>query len=93
MLRVKPVIELVKVPVVPATTVLVDRIIVGFWDVLQTIPLDVIVLPPSLVILPPLTAEFDVMLDAAVVEATVGLAAKAAPPIISVHVVPLYTCI
>jgi hypothetical protein len=70
-LRVKPVILLVKDPVVPLSVVF-ESAVVGFCEVLQQTPLAEIVFPKSFVIFPPLVAEVAVILEAAVVEATVG---------------------
>jgi len=66
-LAVKPVRELVKLPVPVPSVVLVLNEIVGFADVLQHTPRAVTVAPPSLVILPPLVAVVLVIEDAAVV--------------------------
>ncbi len=53
---VNPVIELVKVPDEVPSVVLVISAMVGFRFISQTNPLDVIVTPPSEVIVPPLMA-------------------------------------
>ena len=50
---IKPVIELVKIPVLVPSVVLVDKLTVGAVLVLQQTPLAVIVPPPSLVTFPP----------------------------------------
>ena len=44
--------------------------IVGFWDVLQQIPLTVMTAPPSLVMFPPLVAVVEVIAEMAVVVST-----------------------
>ena len=56
---------------VPASVVF-ELVVVGFALVLQQTPLAVIAPPPSLVTLPPLVADVDVILVAAVVAPTVG---------------------
>ena len=58
---------LTKTPVPVPSDVLVDSAVVGLADVLQHIPREVIVAPPSLVTLPPAVAVDDVMADAPVV--------------------------
>ena len=60
-------IELMKLPIPEPSVVLVPEI-VGFWLVLQHTPLDVTAAPPSLVIVPPLEAVVEVMLETIVVE-------------------------
>ena len=67
-LAVKPVRELVKLPVPEPSVVLVLNEIVGFVDVLQQTPREVTDAPPSLVILPPLVAVVCVIVVTAVVE-------------------------
>ena len=52
----RPVIALVKVPAPVPSSVFVAKAVVGLGDVLQQMPRDVIVAPPSSVILPPLAA-------------------------------------
>ena len=54
--------------------VLVVKAIVGFWLVLQTTPLAVIALPPSLLILPPLPAVVEVIEEGVVVISVARLA-------------------
>jgi hypothetical protein len=76
-------------PKLPLSVVL-SLAIVGDCDVLQQTPLAVIVAPPSFVILPPEVVVVVVVFVSAVVE-SVGNMPLAAPPIIFVHVVPLYT--
>jgi hypothetical protein len=70
------VIELVNIPVVPVSVVLLLAI-VGPVVVLQQTPLAVIVAPPSAVTLPPLEAVVVVTEEAAVVAASVGRLAEA----------------
>ena len=60
-------------PVVPASMVF-ELAMVGFCEVLQHTPLAVIVVPPSLVTLPPLVAVVVEIFVAEVVEASVGAA-------------------
>ena len=72
MLKVNPVMLLVKVEVPVPSFVLVDSAIVGFVDVDQTTPLADIDKPPSLVIEPPLVAAELEILVAASVDPSVG---------------------
>ena len=81
---------LVKEPVVPLSVV-IEFAVVGFCDVLQHKPLAVIILPLSSVTLPPLIAEVPRIAVAAVVAEIIGDPAKAVPPNILVHSIPLYT--
>ena len=78
-------------PVVPASMVF-ELAMVGFCEVLQHTPLAEIVLPPSLVILPPLVAVVNEILDAAIVDAIVGVAKEAAVPAKFLHIPPENTC-
>ena len=59
---------------VPVPSVVFEFAVVGFEEVLQQIPRDVTVVPPSDITLPPLIAVFAVILLAAVVIASVGIA-------------------
>ena len=59
---------------VPAPSVVYEFAVVGFEEVLQQTPRDVTVAPPSDITLPPLIAVFAVILLAAVVIASVGIA-------------------
>ena len=86
----RPVIALVNEPVVPLSVVL-EPAVVGPVVVLQQTPLAVTVAPPSDVTLPPLAAVAFVIVLAAVVAASTGTDANAAPPIIFVQIVPLNT--
>jgi hypothetical protein len=67
---VSPVRLLVKLPI-PVPSVVWLPLMVGFCEVLQHTPRAVMAEPPSAVTLPPVVAEVDVMLLAAVV-VTVG---------------------
>ena len=60
-LAVKPVMELVKLPV-PVPSVVWLLLVVGFCEVLQQMPLAVMLAPPSEVMLPPPVAVVWVML-------------------------------
>ena len=92
MTAVNPVIELVNTPVPEPSEVLVLNAIVGPVVVLQHTPRAVTdAPPPSAVTFPPDVADDAVIDVAAVVAARVGNATKAVPPIMFVHVVPLYT--
>ena len=70
MAAVKPVIELVNVPIPVPSVVLVDKATVGFTVVLQQTPRTVTAAPPSEFIVPPLLAVVLVMADIAVVVIT-----------------------
>jgi hypothetical protein len=59
---VKPVIELAKLPV-PVPSIVLELAIVGAVVVLQQTPLAVTVKPPSLLIIPPETAEVEAILE------------------------------
>ena len=54
----------------PVPVEVLGSAIVGFWDVLQQIPLTVTAAPPSLVMFPPLVAVVEVIADMAVVVST-----------------------
>ena len=72
--ELRPVIELVKLPVpVPSEVLLSD--VVGLTEVLQQTPLAVIVAPPLEVTFPPLETLLAVIEDTAVV-VTVGVVAE-----------------
>ena len=71
-LAVNPVIELVNVPVVEPSVVLVAKAIVGLEEVLQQTPLTVTVAPPLPVIFPPLVAVVWVI-DVAIEVVIVGI--------------------
>jgi hypothetical protein len=60
-------------PVAQPSVVLVESAVVGLVDVFQTIPLTVIVDPPSDEIVPPPTADVEVILVTGVVVTTVGV--------------------
>ena len=77
-MAVKPVIELVNVPVAIPSVVLVLNAIVGLAEVPQQTPRAVTAAPPSLVILPPLVAVVEVRADTAVVVSTGKIAVAAA---------------
>lgn len=73
-LVLNPVIELEKAPIPVPSDVFVESEIVGEVVVeLQHTPLAVTVTPPSLIIFPPLIAEFVVILVATVVELNIGV--------------------
>ena len=75
MFAVKPVIELVNIPI-PVPSVVLLFPVVGLADVFQHTPLAVIAAPPSLGMFPPLVAEVVVTADNEVVVKT-GIEAKA----------------
>ncbi len=70
---VKPVIELVNVPV-PVPSVVWGSVIVGFAEILQQTPRAVTAAPPASVTFPPLDAVVEVILETALV-VTVGATA------------------
>ena len=83
---VKPVIELVKFPV-PVPSVVWLSAVVGLTEVLQHTPRAITAAPPSEVILPPLAAVVEVMLEIAVV-VTVGTMARVVKVTSSPYEVP-----
>jgi hypothetical protein len=67
----KPVILLVKDPVVPLSIVF-ELAVVGLDEILQQTPLAVMARPLSFVMFPPLVTDVLEMFEAAIVEATAG---------------------
>ena len=74
---VKPIIELVKIPI-PVPSVVKLSAVVGFGDVLQQTPRAIIAPPPSYVTFPPLDAVVGVILEigAVVIVGTTALVIK-----------------